>query len=194
MQDSLLQLKRLIDSISPLEESCWKAFSSIWEPCEAKRKTIITHAGDLEKYLYFVIEGVQRVYYLDELGREATLVFTYPPSFGGVIDSMLLHQPSQYFYETITSSKFLKAPFSEVEKLLNDSPALERVFRLGTAGALSGVLERLVELQCYSSEEKFIKLLTRSPHILKFVPHKYLADYIGIDATNFSKLMNKIRI
>jgi len=191
MQDSLLQLKRLVDSISPLEESGWNAFSSIWEPYNAKRKTIITHEGDIEKHLYFVTEGVQRVYYMDELGREATLVFTYPPSFGGVIDSLLLHQPSRYFYETITFSKFLRAPFAEVEKLLNASPALERIFRLGTAGALSGVLERLVELQCYSSEEKFRKLLTRSP---QFVPHKYLADYIGIDATNFSKLMNKVRI
>jgi hypothetical protein len=31
--------------------------------------------------LYFVIEGVQRVYYFDDQSREATLVFTYAPSF-----------------------------------------------------------------------------------------------------------------
>jgi len=194
MPDNLLQLKRLVNSIGQLEENDWNAFSSIWESYSAKRKTVITSQGDTERYLYFVLEGVQRVYYLDALGREATLVFTYPPSFGGVIDSLLLHQPSRYFYETITSSKFLKAPFAKLEKLLNASPDLERIFRQGTAGALSGVLERLVELQCYSSEEKFRKLLARSPHILKVVPHKYLANYIGIDATNFSKLMNKIQI
>jgi len=180
MQDNLLQLKHLIDSISPLGEYTWKTFSSVWEPFDAKRKTILTNQGEIEKYLYFVVEGVQRVYYLDEQGREATLVFTYPPSFGGVIDSLLKHRPSRYFYETLTSSKFLRAPFSELEKLLETSPALERIFRLGTADALSGTLERLVELQCYSSEEKFKRLLTRSPHILHLVPHKYLADYIGL--------------
>jgi hypothetical protein len=51
-----------------------------------------------------------------------------------------------------------------------------------------------VELQCFSSEEKFKALLRRSPHILGLVPHKYLADYLGINATNFSKLLNSIRI
>lgn len=60
--------------------------------------------------------------------------------------------------------------------------------------ALSGVLERIMELQCFTSEQKFKQLLTRSPHILQLVPHKYLANYIGIDATNFSKLINKTKI
>ena len=32
------------------------------------------------------------------------------------------------------------------------------------------------------------------PHLLQLVPHKYLANYIGIDATNFSKLINSVRI
>jgi hypothetical protein len=36
--------------------------------------------------------------------------------------------------------------------------------------------------------------LQRSPHILQLVPHKYLANYLGIDATNFSKLLNRVRI
>jgi hypothetical protein len=55
-------------------------------------------------------------------------------------------------------------------------------------------LQRLAELQCFSSEEKFRSLLQRSPHILQLVPHKYLANYLGIDATNFSKFINRIRI
>jgi len=54
-------------------------------------------------------------------------------------------------------------------------------------------MDRLVELQFYSGEDQFRKLLQRSPHILQLIPHKYLARYIGIDATIFSKLMNSIR-
>jgi hypothetical protein len=57
---------------------------------------------------------------------------------------------------------------------------------------ISGLEERLVEIQCFNSEDKLRSLLKRSPHILQLVPHKYLASYLGIDATNFSKLINKI--
>ena len=77
---------------------------------------------------------------------------------------------------------------------MKNRTAVETMVRLGVTNALSGLLERLVEIQCYSSEEKFRTLLKRSPHILQLIPHKYLASYLGIDPTNFSKLINKIRI
>jgi len=58
----------------------------------------------------------------------------------------------------------------------------------------AGVLERQIELQCFSAEEKFKALLKRSPHVLNLIPHKYLASYLGIDATNFSKLLGTVRL
>lgn len=194
MPDALAGLKRLTDAVLPLPEEDWAAFSAPWKPYSAKRKEVITAAGEKEKYLYYVIEGVQRIYYFDDQDREATLIFTYPPSFGGVLDSLMLQQPARYFYETLTPSVFLRAPYTELQKLMTTRPAIEFMIRHGITGALSGVLERLAELQCFSSEEKFRKLVLRSPHILQLVPHKYLANYLGIDPTNFSKLINKIRI
>ena len=63
-----------------------------------------------------------------------------------------------------------------------------------TGFILKGVLERQIELQCFSAEEKFRSLLKRSPHVLQIIPHKYLASYLGIDATTFSKLMSSVRL
>ena len=188
------QLKLTCNAIHQLSEAEWEAFATIWTPMQAKRKEQLTLAGNIEKQLYFVYEGVQRVYYFDETGKEATILFTYTPSFGGVIDSFLLQQRSRFNYETLTPSKFLVADESALQKLILNHTGIETLIRKGVTNALSGVMERLVELQCFSSEEKFKQLLQRSPHILQLVPHKYLANYLGIDATNFSKLMNKIRI
>jgi CRP-like cAMP-binding protein len=151
-------------------------------------------AGEKEKYLYFVLEGVQRVVYLDEQDREATLIFTYPYSFGGVLDAMMQQQPSRYFYETLTPSSFLRTPFAGLQELMDFYPNINTMIRKGVTAALSGLLERIVELQSFSSEEKFRKLMQRSPHILQLVPHKYLANYLGIDPTNFSKLINSVKI
>ena len=194
MTDPYLQLRQLVNAIHILDEKDWTAFERIWKSYTAKRKEQLTTAGDREKYLYFIVDGVQRVYYYDDQDREATLVFSYAPSFGGVIDSFLLQQPSKYFFETLTQSEFLRAPYDNLHELMVLSPAIELMIRKGLTFAFSGLLERLAELQCYSSEEKFRKLLQRSPHILGLVPHKYLANYLGIDASNFSKLVNRIRI
>lgn len=188
------QLKQLVTSVHPFTEQEWKRFAALWKPFEAKRKEQLTIPGQTEKYLYFVVEGVQRVFYFDDRNREATLVFTYAPSFGGVLDSMIHESPSRYYYETLTPSVFLRAPFAEIETLSNEITAIEALIRKGVAQTLAGLLERLVEVQCFSSEDRFKKLLQRSPHILQLVPHKYLASYLGIDPTNFSKLLNKVKI
>ncbi len=187
-------LKMLVNQFHELPEDDWQALSSIWTPFEAGRKEIITNLGYREKYLYFVIDGVQRVYYYDEHGHEATILFMYTPSFGGVLDSFLLQKPSKYYYETLTPSSFLRTSYQALGELMHTRHQIETMIRKGLSGTLSGLLERLVEIQCFSSEEKFASLLKRSPHILQLVPHKYLANYLGIDATNFSKLMNKVRI
>lgn len=194
MQADFMQLHQTVEAIHPLSDEDLERFSNIWKPIASKRKTVLSIAGEKEKYLYFITEGVQRIYYLDEQDREATILFTYAPSFGGVLDSLLLQQPSRYFYETLTPSRFLRASYGELQHLMLTYPAIEIMIRQGLTFALSGVLERLVELQCFSSEEKFKKLAKRSPHILGLVPHKYLANYLGINATNFSKLLNNVRI
>ena len=194
LTSGLDDLRTTVEQTYPLPEEAMAALLRIWRPLEVKRKVGLVAQGETTAYLYFVISGLQRVYYLDEQGREATLVFTYAPSFGGVIDSFLLQQPSRYYYETLTPSTFLRTSFAELDELMRRYPAVERMIRLGTTGTLSGLLERLVEIQAFSSEEKFRALLRRSPHILQLVPHKYLANYLGIDVTNFSKLLNKVRI
>lgn len=194
MIDSYSELRKIVTAIQPLSEVEWSAFSSLWMESSAKRKEQLTVIGEKEKHLYFVIEGIQRVYYFDDQNREATLVFTYAPSFGGVLDSLMMQQPSKYYYETLTPSKFLRASAHDLHSLIDQHPAIDKLIRKGITTSLSGLLERLVELQCYSSEERFRRLLNRSPHILQLIPHKYLANYIGIDATNFSKLINSVRI
>ncbi|SFC08070.1 cAMP-binding domain of CRP or a regulatory subunit of cAMP-dependent protein kinases [Flexibacter flexilis DSM 6793] len=186
--------QQTIAAIHPLTPQDFEDFFGLFKSFESKRKHVLTSAGEAEKHLYFVVEGLQRLYYLDDSQREATLVFTYTGNFGGVLDAMLMHTPSRYYYETLTPSVFLRAPYSQVEALAQSRPEINTLIHKGLVGAFSGVLERLVELQCFSSEQKFRKLLQRSPHILQIVPHKYLADYIGIDASNFSKLLNSIKI
>lgn len=187
-------LQKAIETLKPLTDHGRVDFLKIWSEHSVKRKEIITAAGDVEKYLYFVTDGVQRIVYQDNQDRESTLVFSYPPSFGGSITSFFLQTPSPYFYESLTPSVFLRAPFHAVNECMQKHPCVSEAIRIGITQAFSGLLERMVELQCFSSEEKFRQLLKRSPHILTLVPHKYLANYLGIDATNFSKLMNSVKI
>jgi CRP-like cAMP-binding protein len=187
-------LTTFISKLHSLQEAELRALTANWQPLTVKRKTILTAAGETERYLYFVTEGVQRAFYVRDDYKEATIVFSYPPSFSGIADSFLTQTPSLYFLETITASRFLRISYNEIQQLIKTYPAIQQLFFKATAFALKGALERHIELQCFSNEEKFKTLLKRSPHILNLVPHKYLASYLGMDATNFSKLLATVKI
>ena len=187
-------LKQFVLQMCPLQPQELEAFTSNWQPLSVKRKTILTAAGEKERYLYFVLEGIQRAFYLGDNNKDATIVFTYPPSFSGVADSFLTQTPSAYFLETLTASRFLRIGYDQLQQLIKQYPGIQQLIFTATALAFKGALHRNVELQCFTNEEKFRALLKRSPHILQLVPHKYLASYLGIDASNFSKLINTVKI
>ena len=192
--ESLQILHDFVQRLHPLKKEEWDDFSKIWTPVEYKRKTVLTAAGEIERNLYFVLEGVQRAFFIGNRNIEATIVFTYPHSFSGVADSFLTQQPSKYFLETITSSKMLRTSYQQIQLLMDKYHNFERWVRLAASQTLMGVLERQVELLSFSAEEKFRTLLKRSPHVLQLIPHKYLASYLGIDASTFSKLLGTVKL
>lgn len=188
-------LRQFLQVIHPLDEAVWADFAPCWQPVVYKRKTILTAAGETERSLYFVLEGIQRGFYLGPEGRqEATIVFTYPPSFSGIADSFLTQTPSTFYLETLTASRMLRISHDTFQQMCERHPPLqEMTFRM-TAQILKGILLRQAEMQCFTAEEKFRSFLTRSPHMLHLVPHKYLASYLSIDPSTFSRLLASVKL
>jgi len=183
-------LAEFLQRIHPVPPEALDRLLPLWQPVTFPRRALITSAGQVERYLYFVEEGIQRSYHLYD-GREHTLAFTYPPSFSGIPESMLTGTPSPHFLECVTPSRLLRCSYEQLDGLLALEPALERLYRKLTEQILVGLLVRHTELLAYPMAERFRRFMTRSPHLLNAVPHKHLASYLGIDATNFSKLLNQ---
>lgn len=195
LEQDLATLRQFLSGIYPLDDAVWADLAPLWKAVVYKRKTILTAAGETERYLYFVAEGIQRAFYLGPEGRqEATVVFTYPPSFSGVADSFLTQTPSVFYLETLTASRLLRIGYDTFQDKCEKHPALrELTFQL-TAQVLRGVLLRQAQIQCFTAEEKFRAFLERSPHMLHLVPHKYLASYLSIDPSTFSRLLGSIKL
>jgi CRP-like cAMP-binding protein len=187
-------LVQFVNAIHPLTEEEAFMFCCNWQPFTAKRKTILTATGEIERYVYFVLDGVQRAYYVSDQDKEATIVFTYPLSFSGIADSLMTQLPSPYYFETLTASSFLRLSAEELFRMMEKYPNIRLCILKALAHALHGVLKRQAEILVFSNEEKFRTLLQRSPHLLNLVPHKYIASYLGIDPSNFSKLLKTVRI
>ena len=63
-------MKAFFDQIHKVEDELLDEYLKAWQTYEVPKKTIMTCEGDVERYMYFVLEGVQKSYYLKNGKRD----------------------------------------------------------------------------------------------------------------------------
>jgi CRP-like cAMP-binding protein len=187
------ELRQFILKIHPVGRDALDRFVNHWHPLEFSRGEIVTRAGQVERYFYFMTEGIQKAYY-EKNGKEHVIAFTLPPAFTCIPESFVTRQPSHYFLQCITPCKVLRISHEQIEALADESPDIEKLIRKSHERILAGLITRYHQLIACTIEERFNLFVSRSPHLLNIIPHKDIASYLGMNATNFSKLYNSIRI
>lgn len=168
-------------------------FTSKFRIVEFKKGEIILNQGQIQRDIYFVINGIQMSYFETDK-KQQVIAFTYFPGICAIPGSFSFQAPSDTFLTALTDSKLLALSYTELEEILSKSHTIESTFRKMTEAILAGVIKRHIELHSNTIEERFTSFCKRSPHLLKEVAHKHIASYLGIDASNFSKLYNSIKI
>jgi CRP-like cAMP-binding protein len=186
-------VKKYLSSFYNISEEILEEYISHWSEYSVPRKSIITECGRTERYLYLVKDGIQKSYYLNE-GKQHVMFFAYAPSFSGIVESFLTQTPTKYYLETITDSTFLRIPYSKHAQLIKEHRELETLFRIITEQFLIGIIERHHQLMAFNTETRFERFVKRSPHLINMVSQKDIASYLRIDPTNYSKLINKVKI
>jgi len=187
-----MDLKQYLSSFHQTNESVLNEYLSHWSEYAVPKKTIITEAAQTESYLYFVKEGIQKSFYLND-GKQHIMFFAYAPSFSGIVESFLTQTPSKYCLESITAGTLLRISYAEHARFIKQHRELESLFRIITEQFLVGIIERHHELMAFHAEKRFTNFMKRSPHLINMISQKDIASYLRIDPTNFSKLINKIR-
>ncbi|WP_258105653.1 Crp/Fnr family transcriptional regulator [Marinoscillum sp. MHG1-6] len=186
-------MKDFLSQIHSVDDAVLEEYLSHWKPYGAPKRTIMTAPGETERHLYFVMEGIQKSYYLHD-DKQHVIAFTYPPSFSGIPESFLTQTPSKYFLETITASQFIRISYEKHQQLMQEHRPIETLFRKATEYLLIGMIHRHYELMAYDIETRFKAFTQRSSHLLNILPQKDIASYLRIDPTNLSKLLNNVKI
>lgn len=147
----------------------------------------------IQKHLYFVESGVQMCHF-EKDAKSHVIAFTYHPNLCAIPESFSQQKPSKYYYTCISDSEFQYLTFGDLQASYKRFQNIETLFRKINERLLTGLLDLHLDFRSMSIEERFTAFCKRSPQLLTEVPHKYIASYLGIDATNFSKLFNKIKI
>jgi CRP-like cAMP-binding protein len=184
---------RFLQQFYAISPGDFELLAACFKPRQFSKGEIIISPGQVQREVLFVEEGIQMSYYESET-KHHVIAFTYPPNLCAIPESFCFQLPSKHYLKCMTDSRFSSISFDDLQKIFASSQIMERLFRKLAEAMLAGLINRHVELHALTMEERYLAFCTRSAHLLHIIPHKYIASYLAIDPTNFSKLYNTVKI
>ena len=182
--------KLLLDKV-PFSEKELSLILSKWSVEKSVAKNdFLSKEGDKGKYLYFVIKGVMRIFYLHD-GEEICIGFSYDDTIICSYPSFISDKPSDYYIQALTDLKLIGIHRDDFYAFLEESRNMEKAWRMFTEEALLGKITGETEMLTFTPEERYERLWKRSPHLFQLVPQKYIASYLGMKPETLSRVKKK---
>lgn len=156
-----------------------------------KNRTNLVNIGDINQNFYFIIEGgfVARSFYFDSQKIAATNFFLndYFP-FMGCLDSFFTGVKTKTELIAVKNSLVLAFHKPEFEKLIAENQDILLLYLQMMTEILRNETELKTVLIGSSKKDIYEYLIEKCNPVIKNVPAKYIAEFMGITAEWYSKL------
>ncbi|WP_051269678.1 Crp/Fnr family transcriptional regulator [Flavobacterium suncheonense] len=152
-----------------------------------KRNEFLKVAGTIDTNIYFIEEGSLRIF-IEQEGEEQIIRFGYLNDLIVSLDSFLTEQPSDFYIQAIkkTTVKIIsKKVFFE---FINESEENLKLWNAILENLVLQQMEREKDLLISSVNERYSRVLKRSPRLFQEIPHKYIANYLRMTPETLSRL------
>ncbi|OUN73717.1 hypothetical protein B5G10_03940 [Barnesiella sp. An55] len=160
---------------------------------ELEKGEIIIAADKLSDEVFLVESGLTRGYFGDTKGNEVTECFGVSGDMFTAMFCYFKGEPAFLQYEAVTPMVLYAIRKDELERLCMQSLSIANFFRIVCIEQLY-CLERKCKI--FGKDDalnRYISLIKVRPQIVKEVPLKHIASYLGITQQSLSRLRASIR-
>lgn len=147
----------------------------------------LQHIGQTCRTIYYTQKGCARVFYMLH-EQEITECFSFEGELAVRFESLLSNAPSRRAIQVLEDSEFLAFDMNKLDVIFTNHPFIEAMFRRMFHTYHIQSLERMENLQFRSAEERYQNLLMHYPDVIKRVPLKFIASYLGITPVSLSRI------
>ncbi len=180
-------LFRYFNSIHPLSKAAETAITTISSVVQVQKNKDLQAIGHTCKTIYFLKSGLARIYYFKE-STDITESFSFENSLVVRYESLFTSKPSKKGIQVLEDAELIAIKSTALFKLYDTHPDIERLFRKVFEAALVEQISRIESLQFHTAEERYAALLKEAPDVIKRVPLKFIASYLGITAVSLSRI------
>lgn len=172
-------------------EEYWRIFSSKLIKRDFNKKSIILKTNQTEKYLSFIEKGIIR-YFIFKVSNDVTFDFSFKNEFTSAYDSFLTQQPVKYNVQALTNTILWSIKYEDLQDIYTNTSLGNLLGRIAAENLFLLKTKREIDLLNDTAQERYTKLFTEQPKLIKQIPLKYIASYIGITPQALSRIRKRI--
>ncbi len=185
------QIRRYFEQAVSITDAEWNIFASKLICQKFRKKQKLLSVGDTENYLSFIEEGILR-FYIPQPESEFTFSFSFDGEFVSAYDSFLTQNPSKYVVETLTDTVLWRISYNDLQHIYSQTKIGNEIGRLASEKLYLENFDREISLLTLTAEKRYLRLFKDQPRLLKQIPLKYIASYIGITPQALSRIRRQI--
>lgn len=159
---------------------------------EIAKGTLLLQKGAICTHSFFVESGLIRAYSIDKSGKEHVIQFA--PEGWIITDrsSVFFNEPSDYFIETIETSKVIYFSHDFINKASEISAAFRSYNERLLQNHIRQLQHRIQFLLEATAEERYLDFISIYPDLLLRVPQWMIASYLGITPESLSRVRKEL--
>ncbi|MEL6536872.1 MAG: Crp/Fnr family transcriptional regulator [Bacteroidota bacterium] len=185
------QIRENFEQHVTMTDADWELFSSKLVRKQFPKKAVILKAGQTENYLSFIEKGIVRLYIPKE-ENDLTFGFCFEKQFISAYDSFLLRQPCPYQLQALAETTLWQISYPDLQEVYAKTETGNTIGRIAAENQFLIKSERELSLLNESAETRYVSLFKRRPNLIKEIPLKYIASYIGITPQALSRIRKRI--
>lgn len=190
MYDSL---KKYIEEYSgeTLTDEEFEMVKTAFTPKKFRKKQYLLQAGDVSRFIAFIIKGAVRQYSVDDKGIEHIIYFGLENWWAGDRESFTMLTPSRYNIDAVEDTEVLLTTYEHLDRLKNSIPAISKMFTTMDQRSYIATQKRIHASISLTAEERYQELSKNYPDLLQRFPQNMIASYLGISAETLSRIRKK---
>ncbi|MEM8764237.1 MAG: cyclic nucleotide-binding domain-containing protein [Bacteroidota bacterium] len=187
------ELKAQLESQFSLSPILWGEMSMRAKQIDVRKNEILIPYRSRIRAAHIIISGSFKQSIIDSSGKQASTWFFSKDicNVATCLDSYILNEHTKYEVIALEDSVVFQIQKESVDNWADRSKEFNRFYREDIMRSFFLATEIRAQMVSNSPKDFIRYLWTNYPYILKKVPSKYMAEFIGITPEWFSKL-NKI--